>query len=81
MLETNVFPKLAVQMISVGEETGKLSEMLYQVADVYDREVAVLIKRALALLQPVLIIFLAGFIAGIMFLLLDPMLGMMDIKF
>jgi type II secretory pathway component PulF len=55
--------------------------MLYQVADVYDREVAVLIKRALALLQPVLIIFLAGFIAGIMFLLLDPMLGMMDIKF
>jgi type II secretory pathway component PulF len=32
-------------------------------------------------LQPVLIIFLAGFIAGIMFLLLDPMLGMMDIKF
>ncbi|MFM7459370.1 MAG: type II secretion system F family protein [Burkholderiales bacterium] len=81
MLETNVFPKLAVQMISVGEETGKLSEMLYQVADVYDREVALLIKRALALLQPVLIIFLAGFIAGIMFLLLDPMLGMMDIKF
>jgi general secretion pathway protein F len=81
MLDTNVFPKLAVQMISVGEETGKLSEMLYQVADVYDREVAVLIKRALALLQPVLIIFLAGFIAGIMFLLLDPMLGMMDIKF
>ena len=81
MLETNVFPKLAVQMISVGEETGKLSEMLYQVADVYDREVATLIKRALALMQPILIIFLALFIAGIMFLLLDPMLGMMDIKF
>ncbi len=81
MLETNVFPKLAVQMISVGEETGKLSEMLFQVADVYDREVAVLIKRALALMQPVMIIFLALFIAGIMFLLLDPMLGMMDIKF
>jgi general secretion pathway protein F len=81
MLETNVFPKLAVQMIAVGEETGKLGDMLYQVADVYDREVAALIKRALALLQPVLIIFLALFIAGIMFLLLDPMLGMMDVKF
>jgi len=40
-----------------------------------------LIKRALALMQPILIIFLALFIAGIMFLLLDPMLGMMDIKF
>jgi len=81
MLETNVFPKLAVQMISVGEETGKLGAMLYQVADVYDREVATLVKRALALMQPILIIFLALFIAGIMFLLLDPMLGMMDIKF
>ncbi len=81
MLETNVFPKLAVQMIAVGEETGRLGEMLYQVADVYDREVAALIKRALALLQPFLIIFLALFIALIMFLLLDPMLGMMDIKF
>jgi general secretion pathway protein F len=81
MLETGVFPNLAVQMIAVGEETGKLDEMLYQVADVYDREVASLIKRALALLQPVMIIALALFIAGIMFLLLDPMLGMMDVKF
>jgi general secretion pathway protein F len=81
MLETGVFPNLAVQMIAVGEETGKLDEMLYQVADVYDREVASLIKRAMALLQPVMIIALALFIAGIMFLLLDPMLGMMDVKF
>lgn len=81
MLETGVFPNLAVQMIAVGEETGKLDAMLYQVADVYDREVASLIKRALALLQPVMIIALALFIAGIMFLLLDPMLGMMDVKF
>jgi general secretion pathway protein F len=81
MLEAGVFPNLAVQMISVGEETGKLDEMLYQIADVYDREVASLIKRALALLQPVMIITLAIFIAGIMFLLLDPMLGMMDVKF
>ena len=38
MNESGVFPKLAVQMIGVGEETGRLDEMLFQVADVYDRE-------------------------------------------
>src|SRR5260221_18348 len=52
MLETNVFPKLAVQMISVCEETGQLEGMLFQVADVYDREVAASVKRAMALLEP-----------------------------
>ena len=44
---------------SVGEETGKLDEMLYQVADVYDREVAAAVKRALALIEPVMIVGLA----------------------
>jgi len=79
MLETAVFPKLAVQMIAVGEETGRLDEMLLQVADLYDREVGYAVKRAMALLQPVMIICLALFIGVIMYLILDPMLGMMDI--
>ncbi|MGB4947374.1 MAG: type II secretion system F family protein, partial [Candidatus Competibacter denitrificans] len=39
LLETGNFPKLAVQMIRVGEETGQLQEMLLQVADTYDNEV------------------------------------------
>lgn len=79
MMETGVFPKLATQMISVGEETGRLDEMLFQVADVYDRQVAAATKRALALLQPVLIIGLALTIGFIMFLILDPMLSLMDV--
>ncbi len=79
MLETAVFPKLAVQMIAVGEETGRLDEMLLQVADLYDREVGYAVKRAMALLQPVMIISLALFVGFIMYLILDPMLGMMDL--
>ena len=79
MMEAKVFPKLATQMISVGEETGRLDEMLFQVAEVYDRQVAAATKRALALLQPVMIIGLALLIGCIMFLILDPMLSMMDI--
>jgi general secretion pathway protein F len=79
MLETGVFPKLAVQMIAVGEETGQLDDMLIQVADVYDREVATAIKRALALLQPVMIIGLAIAIGIIIFAILSPMFDMMDL--
>ena len=79
MMETGVFPKLATQMISVGEETGRLDEMLFQVAEVYDRQVAIATKRALAILQPVMIIGLALVIGCIMFLILDPMLGLMDV--
>ncbi len=79
MNEANVFPKLAVQMIAVGEETGKLDEMLFQVADVYDREVAAAVKRALALIEPVMIISLALLIGGIIMSLLVAMFGLMDL--
>ena len=79
MMEANVFPKLAVQMIGVGEETGKLDEMLYQVADVYDREVAAAVKRALALIEPVMIVGLALLIGGIIMSLLVAMFALMDI--
>jgi general secretion pathway protein F len=79
MLEANVFPKMAVQMIAVGEETGKLDEMLFQVADVYDREVASAIKRAMALIQPIMIVMLALVIGGIIMSILVAMFDMMDI--
>jgi general secretion pathway protein F len=81
MLETGVFPKLAVQMIAVGEETGRLDEMLVEVSDVYDREVATAIKRALALIQPAMIIGLAMAIGVIIFAILSPMFDMMDLPF
>lgn len=79
MLEANVFPKMAVQMIAVGEETGKLDEMLFQVADVYDREVSSAIKRAMALLQPIMIVVLAALIGGIIMSILVAMFDMMDV--
>src|SRR5690625_7761583 len=48
------FPRLALQMVNVGEETGKLDEMLLKVADTYDREVSTTIDRLMALLVPAL---------------------------
>lgn len=60
-----IFPQLAVHMVSVGEETGRLDEMLTRIADVYDREVAMAVKRMLALLEPVMILGLGLIIGGI----------------
>ncbi len=70
LAETGLYPRLATQMILVGEESGRLEEMLNRVADVYDREVQMAIKRFLAVLEPVLILGLAVLIGGIV--LLDP---------
>ena len=73
--ETGVYPRLAVQMIMVGEESGRLEEMLARVADVYDREVQVAVKRFLAILEPALILGLAVLIGGIVLSILLGVLG------
>lgn len=65
LMAQGIFPKLAVHMVGVGEETGQLDEMLTRVADVYDREVSTAVKRMLALLEPVMILGLGLMIGGI----------------
>jgi len=79
LAETGVFPKLAVQMILVGEESGRLEEMLSRVADVYDREVQLGVKRFLAVLEPALILSLAVLIGGIVFSILLGVMGMSEL--
>lgn len=68
------FPALAVHMIGVGEETGRLEEMLDSVARTYDREVQTSIRSFLSLLEPLLIILMTFFIGGIIFAILLPIL-------
>jgi len=80
MMETGRFPMLAVHMILVGEETGRLDDMLMQVATTYDNEVDVAIRKALALLQPVIIVAMAGIIAFIIIAILSAMLSVYDIQ-
>ncbi|HET9670978.1 MAG TPA: type II secretion system F family protein [Casimicrobiaceae bacterium] len=79
MAETGLYPRLATQMILVGEESGRLEEMLARVADVYDREVATSIKRFLAVLEPVLILSLAVLVGGIVFSILLGVMGMSEL--
>jgi general secretion pathway protein F len=79
MMETGRFPMLAVHMILVGEETGRLDDMLMQVAETYDREVEVAIRKALALLQPVMIVVMALVIGFIIIAILSAMLSVYDL--
>jgi general secretion pathway protein F len=79
LAETGLYPRLATQMILVGEESGRLEEMLTRVAEVYDREVQVSIKRFLAVLEPVLILSLAVMIGGIVFSILLGVMGMSEL--
>jgi general secretion pathway protein F len=65
MLEQPVFPRLAAQMVRVGEETGQLDPMLATVADLYEEEVGRSVKRMLAVLEPALILLMAVIIAGV----------------
>jgi general secretion pathway protein F len=79
LADTGLFPRLATQMILVGEESGRLEEMLARVAEVYDREVATAIKRFLAVLEPVLILSLAVMVGGIVFSILLGVMGMSEL--
>ena len=79
MMETGRFPMLAVHMIQVGEETGRLDEMLMQVAETYDHEVEVAIRKVLALLQPVMIVLMAAVIGFIIIAILSAMMSVYDL--
>ena len=71
LLKAGLFPAMAVNMISVGEETGSLDQMLLKVADVYDEEVDVTVTGLMSILEPFLIIglgLIVGFIVIAMFL-------------
>jgi len=79
LAETALYPRLATQMILVGEESGRLEEMLTRVADVYDREVQVAVKRFLSVLEPVLILSLAVMVGGIVLSILMGVMGMTEL--
>ena len=69
--ESTPFPELALQLIAVGEETGRLEEMLASVADTYEDQARRSLKNFLTILEPVVILgmgLLVGFIAFSMFL-------------
>lgn len=79
LARSGVFPQLAVQMIGVGEETGRLDDMLIRVADHYDRDVRTQLMRFTRLLEPVLILVMAGVIAFVVVSILQAIFSLNDL--
>ena len=71
-----VFPKMAVQMISVGESTGALDKMLEKVADFYEAEVEVMVQGLTKLIEPLVLVVLGGTVGGIMVAMYLPIFKM-----
>jgi len=72
-----VFPPLAIHMITVGEETGKLDEMLVKVAENYEVSLQIALKRFINLLEP-MIILIMGAVVG--FIVVSMLLAIFSIN-
>ena len=79
--QTGAFPAMAVHMITVGETSGNLEEMLTQVSHTYDKEVERSIKQLISLVEPILIVFMAGVIGFIVVAMLLGIFSVNDIAF
>jgi type IV pilus assembly protein PilC len=73
-----VFPIMAIQMISIGEETGELDSMLFKVADFYEDEVEQSVKALTSVMEPIMIVFLGGMVGSILVAMYLPMFKVMD---
>ena len=69
---TQVFPEIVVQMVSTGEETGKLDEMLSLVSDHYDEQVETSIEGLASLIEPLMIVLVGGLISIILVAMFLP---------
>ena len=74
-----VFPPLAVHMITVGEETGNLEEMLTKVSVTYDKEVENAIKSLISLIEPIMILFMGCIIGFIVISMLMAIFSVNEI--
>ncbi len=74
----NVFPVMAIQMISIGEETGELDKMLMKVADFYEDEVEQAVKALTSIIEPLMIVVLGGMVGMILLSMYLPLFSVFD---
>jgi type IV pilus assembly protein PilC len=76
--KSQVFPPMVISMIAVGEQTGGLDEMLSKIADFYDEEVDAAVSGLLALMEPVMIVFLGVVVGGMVVAMYLPIFDMVN---
>ena len=75
---SGVFDDIVVNMIKVGEETGELDKMLIKIADTYDEEVDAAVAAMMALMEPLLIVFMGGAVGFIVIALFMPLIKLIE---
>jgi type IV pilus assembly protein PilC len=76
--QSGVFPPMVISMISVGEQTGGLDEMLTRIADFYDSEVDVAVSALLSLMEPIMIVVLGVIVGGMVVAMYLPIFDMVN---
>jgi len=79
--ETGIFPPLAVHMIGVGEEIGRLDEMLMKVAETYEENVRTAVRRIVSLLEPLILLVMGGVVGFIVLSILLAITSITEIPF
>ncbi len=75
---TKIFPDMVISMIEVGEETGKLPDMLEKIADTYDDEVDNAVSALTSMIEPLMIVFLAVIVGGIVIAMFSPLISIIQ---
>jgi type IV pilus assembly protein PilC len=78
LMKSGVFPPMVISMIAVGEQTGGLDEMLSKIADFYDEEVDAAVGGLLALMEPMMIVFLGVVVGGMVVAMYLPIFDMIN---
>jgi len=76
LAESGIFPAMVVQMVSVGETTGALDQMLNKIADFYDEEVETAVDALTSMIEPFMIVFLGGTVGSIIVAMYLPIFAM-----
>jgi type IV pilus assembly protein PilC len=76
MFKQKLFPKMATQMISVGENTGSIDKMLERVADFYEEEVSNTIQGMMKLIEPLMLVVLGAIVGGLLIAMYLPIFQM-----
>jgi MSHA biogenesis protein MshG len=77
MKRMDLFPGLVIQMVSIGEETGSLDEMVSDIADYYERELNQSVEALTAAIEPLVIVFVAALVLVLALGIFLPMISLM----
>lgn len=72
LADSGLFPQMVITMVDIGEESGRLSEMLVKIGDFYDQEVEATVKGLTSMIEPMLIVFMGGVVGFIAVAIMTP---------